>query len=68
MRKIKIFSIKFHFYFIQKKSFHIIRLKKENQLYDYVKEPEPILLEDEEKNDILVSSAVQLFGDIVEID
>ena len=45
-----------------------IRLKKENQLYDYVKEPEPILLEDEEKNDILVSSAVQLFGDIVEID
>lgn len=45
-----------------------IRLKKENQLYDYVQEPEPILLEDEEKNDILVSSAVQLFGDIVEID
>ena len=35
--------------------------------YDVKKEPDPIL-EDEENNDIISSSAVELFGDIVEME
>ena len=40
---------------------------KNNVKYEVVEEPEPIF-EELKNNDIITSSAVELFGDIVEVE
>jgi hypothetical protein len=49
------------------KNDYIVKFKNKETL-DYIKEPDPVF-EELDNNDIIVSSAVELFGsDIVEID
>ena len=45
-----------------------IRTIKSGGSYSLVEEPKPEILEDTKKDDIISNSAVELFGDIVEID
>lgn len=41
---------------------------KEGKKYSVVKEPEEKVFEDKKENDIIVGSAIELFGDIVEVE
>ena len=45
-----------------------IKTIKSGYSYSLIEEPLPELFEDTKKDDIISNSAVELFGDIVEID